>query len=165
MTSTFWTLNVTLKELPSIASQPTQDNTVITRVSLHGHESSMDPHPRPTCTMICSAYQLLNLEILNIKRFASWNGFPRRICDKLIDIYTSRIPKATHNEKVSEPTIPIIWVKLPFIRKKGKKLYPKDFLLDQTTGEICELLGNYRKQHLHFSKISYTKTLQIICSV
>ena len=35
-------------------------------------------------TKTCSTQQLLQLEILNIKRFASWNGFPRWICDKLI---------------------------------------------------------------------------------
>ena len=45
MTSTFWTLNLILKELPSIASQPTQDNTVITRVSLHGHEKQHGSAP------------------------------------------------------------------------------------------------------------------------
>ena len=109
--------------------------TTIYRKSIHtgqySHYSSFTPWSRKTAwiralvqraTKICSTHQLLNIEILNIKRFASWNGFPCWICDKLIDIYTSRIPKATHNEKVTEPTIPVIWVKLPFIGKKGCSL-------------------------------------------
>ena len=109
--------------------------TTIYRKSTHtgqySHYSSFTPWSRKTAwiralvqraTKICGTHQLLNLEILNIKRFASWNSFPHWICDKLIDIYTSRIPKATHNEKITEPTIPIIWVKLPFIGKKGCSL-------------------------------------------
>ena len=100
-----------------------------THTGQYSHYSSFTPWSRKTAwiralvqraTKICSARQLLNLEILNIKRFASWNGFPRWIRDKLIHIYTSRIPKATHN--VTEPTIPIIWIKLPFIGEKGCSL-------------------------------------------
>ena len=68
---------------------------------------------------ICSTQELLNFEILNIKRFASWNGFPRWICDKLINIYTTQSSKPTHDDNITEPTIPIIWIKLPFIGKKG----------------------------------------------
>ena len=64
-----------------------------THTGQHCHYSIFTPWSRKTAwiralvqrvTKICSTQQLLNLEILNIKRLASWNGFPRWIRDKLI---------------------------------------------------------------------------------
>ena len=67
-------------------------------------------------------------------RHYSRNGFPRWICDKLINIYTSQSSKPTHDESITEPTIPIIWIKLPFIGKNGY------FLLRKCTRKISRLL-------------------------
>ena len=79
--------------------------TTIYRKSTHTgqyrHYSSFTPWSRKVAwiralvhraTKICSTQQLLQLEILTIKRFASWNGFPRWMCDKLINIPTA-LPK------------------------------------------------------------------------
>ena len=86
-------------------------------------------------TKICSTQQLLQVEILNIKRFASWNGFPRWICDKLINNYsTSQSSETTPGGKEPEPTIPVIWIRLPFIGQKG------NFLLRNCTRKISRLL-------------------------
>ena len=124
-----------------------QQGTTIYRKPIHTgqyrHYSSFTPWSRKTAWIralvqramkICSTQELLNLEILNIKRFASWNGFPRWICDKLINIYTSQSSKPTHDDNITEPTIPIIWIKLPFIGKKGY------FLLRKCTRKISRLL-------------------------
>ena len=108
-------------------------------------------------TKICSTQQLLQLEILNIKGFTSWKGFPRWICGKLIHTYTAKSIKATPDDSELEPTIPIIWTKLPFIGNKG------NFLLRNCTRKIfesCEPLENHRMQQFHFSERSYAETLQ-----
>ena len=122
--------------------------TTIYRKSTHTgqyrHYSSFTPWSRKVAwiralvhraTKICSTQQLLQLEILNIKRFASWNGFERWICDKLINTYsTSQSSKATPGGKEPEPTIPVIWIRLPFIGQKG------NFLLRNCTRKISRLL-------------------------
>ena len=122
--------------------------TTICRKSTHTgqyrHCSSFTPWSRKVAwiralvhraTKICSTQQLLQLEVLNIKRFASWNGFPRWICDKLINTYsTSQSSKTTPGGKEPEPTIPIIWIRLPFIGQKG------NFLLRNCTRKISRLL-------------------------
>ena len=95
---------------------------------------------------ICSTQELLNFEILNIKRFASWNGFPRWICEKLINIYTTQSSKPTHDDNITEPTIPIIWIKLPFTERKAispTKVYSENFPPTQTFGGIRTSLGNH----------------------
>ena len=43
----------------------------------------------------------------------------------MINIYTSQSSKPTHDENITDPTIPIIWIKLPFIGKKGCSLLRK----------------------------------------
>ena len=122
--------------------------TTIYRKSTHTgqyrHYSSFTPWSRKVAwiralvhraTKICSTQQLLQLEILNIKRFASGNGFPRWICDKLINTYsTSQSSKTTPCGKEPEPTIPVIWIRLPFIGQKG------NFLLRNCTRKIYRLL-------------------------
>ena len=117
-------------------------------------KSCMDSCPCPSCR--CSTQQLLQLEILNIKRFASWNGFPSWICDKLINTCsTSQSSKTTPGGKEPEPTIH--WAERQF---PSTKLHQKDFPLTQTAGEIHEPMGNHRMQLFHFSKRSYAETLQ-----
>ena len=149
--------------------------TTIYRKSTHTgqyrHYSSFTPWSRKVAwiralvhraTKICSTQQLLQLEILNIKRFASWNGFPRWICDKLINTYsTSQSSKTTPGGKEPEPTISIIWIRLPFIGQKG------NFLLRNCTRKISRLLKQPVKfmnqwettdcKLFHFSKRSYAK--------
>ena len=115
-----------------------------THTGQYRHYSSFTPWSRKVAwiralvhraTKICSTQQLLQLEILNIKRFASWNGFPRWICDKLINTYsTSQSSKTTPGGKEPKPTIPVIWIRLPFIGQKG------NFLLRNCTRKISRLL-------------------------
>ena len=115
-----------------------------THTGQYRHYSSFTPWSRKVAwiralvhraTKICSTQQLLQLEILNIKRFASWNGFPSWICDKLINTYsTSQSSKTTPGGKEPELTIPVIWIRLPFIGQKG------NFLLRNCTRKISRLL-------------------------
>ena len=87
-----------------------------THTGQYRHYSSFTPWSRKTAwiralvqraTRICSTCtatpELRNPQHQTV-RFLEW--FPRWICDKLIGTYTCRIPKATHNENVTEPAIP-----------------------------------------------------------
>ncbi len=118
--------------------------TTIYRKSTHTgqyrHFSSFTPWSRKVAWIralvqraikICSTQQLLHLEIQNIKQFASWNGFPRWLSDKLIHSFTSQTPKPTRDN--NDP-VHTIWIKLPFIGKKG------NFLIRNCTRKISRLL-------------------------
>ena len=65
----------------------------------------------------CSTHDLLNCEILKVKRFASWNGFPRWSVNKLIKTFTAKPSEPRRTNETED--IPAIWIKLPFIGKKG----------------------------------------------
>ena len=65
----------------------------------------------------CSTHDLLNSEILKVKRFASWNGFPRWSVNKLIKTFTAKPSEPRRTNETED--IPAIWIKLPFIGKKG----------------------------------------------
>ena len=118
--------------------------TTIYRKSAHTgqyrHFSSFTPWSRKVAWIralvqraikICSTQQLLRLEIQDIKQFASWNGFPRWLSDKLIHSFTSQTPKPTRDN--NDP-VHTIWIKLLLIRKKG------NFLIRNCTRKISRLL-------------------------
>ena len=59
--------------------------------------------------------------ILDIKKFASWNGFPRNVRNRLID----RFVKSSNNnttEKEDDPEEITLWLKVPFIGATGENL-------------------------------------------
>ena len=88
---------------------------------------------------ICSNSVLLKTELQNIAQFASWNGYPRRLANKLIESFT---PKSSPNDSttittnnednVTDP--PKIWIHLPFIGKRG------NILIKSCTTKIKRLL-------------------------
>ena len=84
----------------------------------------------------------------------------------VINIYTSQNSKLTHDKSIKQLTTPIIWIKLPFIAKKGS------FLLRKCNREISRQLKPSVKSlnhceitNLNISKRSYSKTLQKLYSV
>ncbi len=50
---------------------------------------------------ICSNSLLLKTELQNIAQFASWNGYPRRLVNKLIESFT---PKPTPDDNTKNQT-------------------------------------------------------------
>ena len=78
---------------------------------------------------ICSDDEFLKHELLQIRKFMSWNGFSRKIATKLITLFTpstTSSPDQHRNEYSSDNNIPSnrvkIWIKLPFLGKYGNKL-------------------------------------------
>ena len=78
---------------------------------------------------LCSNSEILSIELSEISKFASWNGFPKRLTKNLLKQFA---PNATNN-LTNNPTdllttnishlnesdnIPKIWIPLPFIGKR-----------------------------------------------
>ena len=95
---------------------------------------------------ICSIHDLLNSEILKIKRFASWNGFPRWSVNKLIKTFTTN-PSESRRTNEAE-NIPAIWIKLPFIGKKGCSL------VRNCTSKISRLINKPVKFVTHWQTVN-----------
>jgi hypothetical protein len=92
---------------------------------------------------------LLKTELQNIAQFASWNGYPRRLANKLIQSFT---PKPSPNDNITINTEdnvtdpPKIWIRLPFIGKRG------NILIKSCTTKITRLLkqrDTYLRHHQH----------------
>ena len=59
--------------------------------------------------------------ILDIKKFASWNGFPRNVRNRLVD----RFVKSSDNrraEKENDPEEIVLWFNVPYIGSTGENL-------------------------------------------
>ena len=62
----------------------------------------------------------LKREILNIKQFASWNGFPRSVVNKIIQNATKPRQPTTEDKDTSQLTT--IWLRLPYGGPTGEQL-------------------------------------------
>ena len=78
---------------------------------------------------ICSNDHLLSDEINNILRFMSWNGFPKRLANKLVQKFIPKTNQVNIMSKNShdEETVPTrkVFVHLPYIGKRGTNLFHK----------------------------------------
>ena len=84
---------------------------------------------------ICSDSSLLREELKRIAEFASWNGYPRRMVNKLIESFspkTNDTANSTHHH--DGPVLPTVWIHLPYIGKKGT------LLIKSCTRKISRLL-------------------------
>ena len=132
----------------------TSTGTTIYRKSTHTgqyiHLSSFTPWCRKTAWLralvhrahkICSNIDLLKKELQRIAEFASWNGYPRHMTNKLINAFsppplnhdTAPDNNNTENENTN-PKPPTIWIHLPFIGKRGSSL------IRSCTNKISRLL-------------------------
>ncbi len=132
----------------------TSTGTTIYRKSTHTgqyiHLSSFTPWCRKTAWLralvhrahkICSNIDLLKKELQRIAEFASWNGYPRHMTNKLINAFsppplnhdTAPDNNNTENENTN-PNPPTIWIHLPFIGKRGSSL------IRSCTNKISRLL-------------------------
>jgi hypothetical protein len=131
-----------------ISSSGTSIYRKSTHTGQYVHLSSFTPWCRKTAWLrslvyrahkICSNSVLLKNELQNIAHFASWNGYPRRLANKLIESFT---PKSSPNDNttittntednVTDP--PKIWIHLPFVGKRG------NILIKSCTTKITRLL-------------------------
>ena len=69
-------------------------------------------------TKICSSDKLNN-EINNVKKFASWNGFPRQIVEKIVNNTQSNSvsPVSTINDSIT------VYFRMPFCGSKGQSIF------------------------------------------
>ena len=131
-----------------ISSSGTSIYRKSTHTGQYVHLSSFTPWCRKTAWprslvyrahKICSNSVLLKTELQNIAQFASWNGYPRRLANKLIESFTLKSSPndnttiTTNTEdNVTDP--PKIWIHLPFVGKRG------NILIKSCTTKITRLL-------------------------
>ena len=74
---------------------------------------------------ICNNSCLLTNELQRIAEFASWNGYPCRLANKLIKLFSLKDNDNARANLISQPNkqvLPTIWIHLPYIGKKGMPL-------------------------------------------
>ena len=157
----------------------TPNGTSVYRKSSHTgqyvHLSSFTPWYRKTAWLralihraykFCSNSEILSIGLSEIYKFASWNGFPKRLTKNLLKQFA---PNATNN-LTNNPTdllinnisyinesdnIPKIWIPLPFIGKRGTTL------LNNCTKKLRRLI----KQPVKFATLWNTTTTNAFLGV
>ena len=71
---------------------------------------------------ICSTKELFNEQIGNIRRFMSWNGFPRYVRNSLINRLLKRNDKNNRKQVEQIDQRPDIWFNIPYAGSKGEFL-------------------------------------------
>ena len=146
-----------------------------THTGQYVHLSSFTPWYRKTAWLralihraykLCSNSEILSIELSEIYKFASWNGFPKRLTKNLLKQFA---PKATNNltnnhtdlltNNISHlnesDNIPKIWIPLPFIGKRGITL------LNNCTKKLRRLI----KQPVKFATLWNTTTTNAFLGV
>ena len=113
---------------------------------------------------LCSNSEILSIELSEISKFASWNGFPKRLTKNLLKHFA---PNATNNQ-TNNPTdllnishlnesdnIPKIWIPLPFIGKRGTTF----------TNNCTKKLRRLIKQPVKFATLWNTTTTNALLGV
>ena len=70
---------------------------------------------------ICSDPEQLNKQILKIRKFAAWNGFPKYVTNVIIN----RLNRNNNNRDAppnQDENIPTLWLTLPYTGDKGVNL-------------------------------------------
>lgn len=67
---------------------------------------------------ICSNDELFQGQLSNIRKFMSWNGFPKHVTKSLL----SRLNKNNNHQQNEVTDIPTIWLTLPYAGVKGEIL-------------------------------------------
>ena len=70
---------------------------------------------------ICSANKLKN-EIKTIKKFASWNNFPRHVANKLIEIARENLTRDNDMPDINDDNVITLWLRIPYAGKEGDDL-------------------------------------------
>ena len=72
---------------------------------------------------ICSDSSLLREELKRTAEFASWNGYPRCMVNKIIESFSPKTNDTANSTYHHDgPVLPTIWIHLPYIGKKGMLL-------------------------------------------
>ena len=115
-----------------------QDGTDVYRKDTHTgqytHFSSFEPLPRKTAwikslfhraSKICSSKKLFGNQIITIKSFMSWNGYPKRIRNFLIGKlkrkYNTPSSIPPQNSSIND-NLPKIWIRIPYLGKQSENL-------------------------------------------
>ena len=134
-----------------------------THTGQYTHFDSFEPWARKTAWIrslfhravnICSNSAFLNQQILQISKFMAWNGFTAQIRSSIIRKLKLRfldVPKQANDNDAFEDIRPKIWIRIPYLGRKGKffvkKLVKK---LQQNLTEPVKFVVLYQTQ-----KISY----------
>ena len=95
---------------------------------------SFEPWARKTAWIrslfvnICSNSVFLNQQILQVSKFMAWNGFAAQIRSSIIRKLKLRfldVPKQANDYDAFEDLRPKIWIRIPYLGRKGEFLVKK----------------------------------------
>lgn len=81
----------------------------------------------------CSTTDLLKIELENIKKFLSWNGYYKNVAAKLIKKFTSG---NNRSKSPTDPNVPKVFIRLPYTGKQG------DSVVNKTLKRLQKLINH-----------------------
>ena len=131
-----------------------------THTGQYTHFDSFEPWARKTAWIrslfhravnICTNSAFLNQQILQISKFMAWNGFTAQVRSSIIRKLKLRfldVPKQANDNDAFEDIRPKIWIRIPYLGRKGeflvKKLVKKTPTELNRTGKVCCLISNQK---------------------
>ena len=101
---------------------------------------------------ICSPVKLTN-ELKSIKKFASWNGFPKLVVDKII---TKALSPKTQNQSSETETDIVVYFRMPYCGTKGFTMYRS------CISKIRRFLKNGK--NIKFKLLNDVSRIEMFCS-
>ena len=75
---------------------------------------------------ICSNAQLFDQQVMKLRKFMSWNGFPQRVRNSVIKRLHNIVKRPRVDNRIDNTdTTPTVWIKLPYAGKVGEDLVHK----------------------------------------
>ena len=159
---TFWTSTSLVMALASTEKILLPDSTLILKVLSLGDTSSWVRALIDRVHRICTPNKI-KTELKLIRTFLSWNGFPKRIANLLIDRFTTnaqnRAPDHNTNDTSRNNQHSTIWLTIPFVGDLTTQLVKKlkrklrrclidpnvDIRIKQKTTKLCFFTSNKDK--------------------
>ena len=134
-----------------------------THIGQYVHFTSFEPWYRKTAWVkslvegaerICRNKHLFEKQILKIKSFMSWNGYPIYVCKSVLKRPRERKKNLTERTSILEEEIPKIWLRVPYIGPIGEEIAKR----------CISKLHKYCKNDIKVVLLFDTKKVALFCS-
>ena len=102
---------------------------------------------------LCSNESSFNSHLLNLRKTLSWNGFPRRVRNAILNRLTNKQPRTQENVP-EDDNRKTIWIRLPYMGKNGERL----------TNQLLRKLKRCFKSAVNFKVLFDTRKISSFCS-
>ena len=101
---------------------------------------------------ICSSESTLKVELDQISKFMSWNGFPRRLSQKLKNTFKPSSSPSNQTNAITEPldNIKKVGIRHPFLDQNGTKLLRKfTHKVNRLLKHPCKFIINWKTTEIN----------------